>query len=70
MHSEVFPYGCSVWYEKITEDQYQSGGHYNLVILSLALGGGFATVEEAALMTLMRLHANFGKQTFIDSTTL
>lgn len=34
----VFPYWGSVWYEKVTEDEYQSGGHCSYVALSLALG--------------------------------
>ena len=65
----VVPYWGSVWYEKVTEDQYQSGGHCGFVALSLALarstsrlllGGGWGELPA----DLMRSHADFGQQMY------
>ncbi len=33
---DVFAYWGSIGYEKVTEDQHQSGGHCGFVVLSLA----------------------------------
>ena len=35
---DVIAYWGSVWYEEVTEDEYQSGGHCGIVALALALG--------------------------------